>query len=214
MTERSNDGCVFCDRDLFNDRIIAETDNFYVIVGIGIVAPGHVMIVTKKHYKCFGELPDKLEEEFQELKSRLIGKMIKEFSEPFLVEYGNWNQSINHAHIHIIPKEASEYRVHDIIEEMVKPGFDDYEETIWDELKSIFIKEGAYVFIQDNGKIHVCHVKNIPDTQEPYPHLGFRWFFAEKGMKGVWTWMNMTDEEKRIDAEKIRITIAKLKNRI
>ena len=47
--------CIFCNRGKIKDDILLETKNFFVKVGIGIIAPGHVMLITKKHFKCFGK---------------------------------------------------------------------------------------------------------------------------------------------------------------
>jgi len=56
--------CVFCNREEVKEDILWETENFFVKVGVGILAPGHIMLISKKHLSCFGELPDELNQEF------------------------------------------------------------------------------------------------------------------------------------------------------
>ena len=63
--------CIFCNLQSSTDEILWETNNFFVKVGIGIFSPGHVMIISKKHLSCFGELPKELYKEFVVLKGEV-----------------------------------------------------------------------------------------------------------------------------------------------
>ena len=64
--------CIFCRRDKIKEDILLESENFFVKVGIGILAPGHVMIITNYHIPCFAELPNKFIHEFNSLKNKVI----------------------------------------------------------------------------------------------------------------------------------------------
>ena len=103
------DKCVFCDYDRIKEDILWETENFYVKVGVGILAPGHIMIVSKKHLSCFGEIPDELNEEFTHLIEEVFQKVKSNFSEPIMYEHGVYSQSVPHAHIHFVPKKSDFY---------------------------------------------------------------------------------------------------------
>ena len=48
-----------------------------------MITPGHVLLVTKKHYGSFADLPDHLEEEFRSVKGSLADKIAEAFSIPF-----------------------------------------------------------------------------------------------------------------------------------
>lgn len=63
--------CLFCDFSK-NKNYVCDAGNFYILVGKGIITDGHCMIVSKKHYSCFGEMDTKLLLEYKELKDRLI----------------------------------------------------------------------------------------------------------------------------------------------
>ena len=52
--------CIFCNCDSIKEDILWETDNFFVKVGVGILAPGHVMIIPKEHISCYAELSNQL----------------------------------------------------------------------------------------------------------------------------------------------------------
>ena len=129
------DYCAFCDKSNIERDIIYETKNFIVKVGVGIITPGHVMIIPKDHYKCYGELPKEHEKEFLDLKNKIINKITEKFSEPFLIEMGAWGQSVKHAHIHVIPLEGEGYKINSIIKELVIPSGFKHEETSINNIK-------------------------------------------------------------------------------
>ena len=207
------DDCIFCDKELVLEDRLGETDNFFVRVGKGLLAPGHVMIITKDHYPCYGDLPDELDEELEELKERVRNKVEEEFSQPFLAEYTPlWGQSVQHAHIHLVPSEGPDYNIDSIMEEMVIPGGIEYEETDTAGLKEIYREERMYVSIEEKGNLYVCHVKEIPfDRDKPHPHLHLRQFFTQTmGLEGVSSWQKMSEEDKIRDEEKRALTKEKL----
>ena len=197
--------CIFCNRGKIKDDILLETKNFFVKVGIGIIAPGHVMLITKKHFKCFAEIPNNLQEELDGIKSFLFKKISETFSKPFLIEYGIFGQSIPHAHIHFIPSKASDYQIHNIIKEMAgaNTNFKNIDNN--GELKKLYEQEKAYVSIEDSGKRYFFHVNNIKEKKKE-AHLDFRDFFTKKGVKGVKDWKKMTESDKAIDGIKRDLT--------
>lgn len=85
--------------------------NFFIKVGFGLVTPGHVIQISKQHLSCFGELPDNLIAEYNELKNLTIEKITSKFFTPFLFESGVLAQSVHHAHVHFIPLERAEYKI-------------------------------------------------------------------------------------------------------
>jgi len=51
--------CVFCDRAQFEDRLVGETKDFFVIATLGqITDGGYVLLVPKEHIACMGALAD------------------------------------------------------------------------------------------------------------------------------------------------------------
>lgn len=190
------DNCIFCQQ---SEDIIFETDNFYVKVGIGIIAPGHVMIISRQHLNCFGELPNNLIKEFNELKNKLIKSITETFAEPFLIEYGVGLQSVNHAHIHFIPKKGHGYKINDILKEMVSLEKADLEQVDMKKLKQIYEKEKRYVLIGDKNKLYACHLKHLKDGEKTI-NLLYRVFFTNViGLKGIRSWKTMTKKDKKID---------------
>lgn len=210
---KKNKDCILCNREQIKEDIIGETKNFFVKVGVGIVSPGHVMIVTKEHYSCFGELSKILYTEFRELSNKLRSKLEKEFSDTFQIEYGVFYQTVPHAHIHFIPLKSNnpKYEIKDIIKEMVIPGNIKFEETDLDGLKRIYENEKGYVSISQNGKLYVCHI-NDSKLKETAPYVGYRDFFHKnKNLNEIpLKWREMNKEQRDEDNEKRRITKERL----
>ncbi len=92
------------------NRILYETDSFFVIPTIGAFVKGYVLIVSKNHYDCIGKMPEENLLELNRLQAaikQLISKKYNCGSVGF--EHGSISCStrlggcINHAHLHIVP---------------------------------------------------------------------------------------------------------------
>ena len=199
--------CVFCNTEAVKDSIY-QTQNFYVRVGIGLIAPGHVLIIPKEHYKCFAELPEHLEPELVELKRGLQKKVTEEFATPFLIEYGVWGQTVNHAHIQVVPSRSEDYEIESLIQEMVVPGGIRHEARDMRGLKEVLEKEQWYVSIEEKGTLYVCHIDGIDyENTKLSKHLRYRLFFEKtKGIKGASSWSAMSDEDKENDEKERDLT--------
>ena len=68
--------------------------------------PGHCLLIPKKHYQTFTELPDYLVRPLF-INSRMLCKAVKEALSAegsFMAINNNVSQSIPHLHIHIVPR--------------------------------------------------------------------------------------------------------------
>lgn len=98
--------CVFCDRTQFEERLIAEDENFYVVATLGqITDGGYTLLIPKKHTACAGVMVDR---EIREAiswigKIRLVLWLEYQSPYPTVFEHGIVGQSIQHAHIHFVP---------------------------------------------------------------------------------------------------------------
>ena len=71
------ENCVFCNRELDKGETLYETKNFFVNMGIGLAAPGHVMLISKTHYACCADIPRNLRPEFENLADLICEKIKK-----------------------------------------------------------------------------------------------------------------------------------------
>jgi diadenosine tetraphosphate (Ap4A) HIT family hydrolase len=202
------ENCIFCNKAKIIEDIVYENGNFFVKVGFSLVSPGHSMLISNHHYPCFGDLPAEIEKEF-EIKSRELHRLISnEFYEPFQIEYGNWGQSVFHAHSHFIPLQGPEYKVYSIIDEMVKPENIDIEKVDRKKLKEIYKLEGSYVSIKEKGQLYLLHTKGKIFDHDIHSNVGFRYnsFFTIKKGLDIPGWIQMEEKHKFIDEQKRNIT--------
>ncbi|MDR0423607.1 MAG: HIT family protein [Rickettsiales bacterium] len=198
--------CIFCNLKK-EDGILYETDNFYIKVGIGIVTAGHVMLIPKKHIKAMGELDDSLVEEYIRLKNVLVEKIYKIFADPFLIEYGNQGQSVEHAHLHFIPTSGNGYKninFYNHIEEFAKDtGVKIFKINKFSQLQDYLKENSKYIYYEDADGRYIIQAddKYIPD---------YRNFFTKLGVKGCENWKEMTEKDKELDKIKIDETKNKL----
>lgn len=204
--------CIFCD-NIEKKDIINETKNFYWKVGRGIITAGHTMIIPKKHYTSFGDIDYNIIQEFLDLKKLVENKIADKFSKPFMVEYGAFGQSICHAHIHFIPKSGNNYNNINIINDFVNKGLNklnlkSIQIKNFKEISKYYQENKRYLYFEDEEEKNI-----IPITKEVENNLdlfNYRLFFTKIGVKGIKSWANMTEQEKKYDNIKINQTIEKL----
>lgn len=103
--------CVFCDRTQFENRLIAETDEHYVIATLGQITGGYVLVFPKEHILCMGALtPQQINSMFGVAKEACIavsmeyqGGTSRNHIPVTMFEHGIVGQTVKHAHLHILP---------------------------------------------------------------------------------------------------------------
>jgi diadenosine tetraphosphate (Ap4A) HIT family hydrolase len=204
--------CVFCDKNKDPQDTIFETENFFVKIGLGLAAPGHVMLIPKDHFLCYADMPVVSRNEFMELKDLVFEKVKAAFGAPFLAEYGPRLQSVTHAHLHFIPKQRKEtkdyagYKIENIFDEMEIPNELIIGSASWKRAVELRQTYGQYVFLQDGDRA-CLYSENSP---EPVllKKLNCRRFFGDKlKIKDIPVhWQNITQEQLRLDAIKKQTT--------
>lgn len=105
--------CVFCDYD--PKRYLAENEYFYAIQDKYPVAKGHTLIVLKRHCSTFFELTPEEVIALQEITLKMKQELDVHYSSEAYNLAMNCGraagQSIDHFHLHIIPRKASD-KVH------------------------------------------------------------------------------------------------------
>lgn len=116
-------GCVFCDRSQFEERLIFENKDWFVIATLGqITDGGYVLIVPREHILCMGVLnpylgvldpygTDSQTSSLIRLGFEVARAVSVEYQNSFvrnpypvtMFEHGIAGQTIKHAHLHILP---------------------------------------------------------------------------------------------------------------
>lgn len=211
------ENCIFCNSFKEGDSLF-DTENFFVKVGKGIICPGHVMIITKKHYKCMGDIDKKLVNEFLYLKLKLMKFITDNFFKPLVTENGVIMQSVFHAHTHFIPMKSEYYDEVDFYEGVVKTFLKnqnlEYKNIIdFMEILDIFKIDGEYLYFEQDNEIILFRTKKYSKIiQFIKDNLSYRAFFTKIGLKGVKDWKLMTTEDLKFDDLKIKKTREIFKN--
>lgn len=135
---------IFCQiKEKLAKQIVEETANFYVLHDGFPLVEGHLLIIPKKHFRCFQEMDQSLIEEFQILKKRMISFLKTTYTQPVIFEHGIIGQTVLHMHVHLLPTKKS---IRKIINK-----------------KAIFIHEGTipYLFYEENNKKTYFLFKNV-----------------------------------------------------
>jgi|SRR3989344_283178 len=196
------DNCVFCNRQKIEKDILAESPSFMVMVGLGVITPGHVLLTSTEHLSCYGALPSSLKKEFLKTRS-IVSKTIEEiFAKPFQIEYGVWGQTVPHAHIHFIPRCNTDYSVDSIMDELFSYAGVPIEKASFERMQEIFREDKGYIMIEESENIFVARVLGLPPINQ-FPALGYRQFFTnKKNIKHVGDWRTLNDSERIYDEQK------------
>lgn len=108
------DDCIFCHRDDGSlNSIMCENDGFFVRYDNFPAAPGHVEIVPKCHIESFFDLSHRELAEAYSLIVEAQQRIVKEYDPPDGYTIGinegrAAGRSVDHLHIHLIPRYAGD----------------------------------------------------------------------------------------------------------
>ena len=103
-------GCPFC--ELPDERIRLEGEHGLVVRDGFPVAPGHLLIVPRRHVESIFHLPQAEQDELWALTASARGLLIREARpEGFTIGINDGlaaGQTVPHAHIHVIPRQIGD----------------------------------------------------------------------------------------------------------
>lgn len=109
-----NKKCVFCKiiSGEIQSRNIYEDENFIGILDANPVAEGHILIISKKHFRNLLDLPNTLGNELLDAIKKVSLRLIDEEKAEGVNVISN-NESVSgqvifHTHIHIIPRKKGD----------------------------------------------------------------------------------------------------------
>ena len=102
--------CRFCNPPE-PERILYQTEHFYVMVSLGPIIEGYLLIITKEHIGACLNIPESLFEEFLSVKEKVREILTNEYGHCLFYEHGKIGSSLTindhfhclHAHMHCIP---------------------------------------------------------------------------------------------------------------
>jgi diadenosine tetraphosphate (Ap4A) HIT family hydrolase len=95
--------CAFCQFQSVQSYLLKETTHFRIVADHAPLVEGHVLIIPKDHYACYGAVPETLDTELTELKLEVQHFFHYYYAEPVYWEHGVFRQTVFHAHLHCFP---------------------------------------------------------------------------------------------------------------
>lgn len=191
--------CAFCDRTAL-DIILDETEHFFLLADHAPLVDGHLLIVPREHYACYGAVPEPLEAEFLTLKRRVVAFQTAMYTPPAFFEHGVFRQTVRHAHLHALPFGALPFDLHVAAHNGARlisaPA----------DLRRWYAEQGHYFYLEQPGDAQLFGQAAVfPPEEERYwqvlAHLR-----DAAGRHGTW----MPQAERRaIGQEKMRTLAAK-----
>ena len=91
--------CIFCEKSYLYERIIAETNNYYVVATLGQISNGgYLLPIPKNHVPCIAQIVSPEPFNIASLTDRLSAIIRAEYGcVPLIFEHGIVGKTINHA---------------------------------------------------------------------------------------------------------------------
>ena len=133
--------CAFCQRNMIAANILKETAHFLIVADYAPLVEGHLLIIPRHHYACYGEVPAELDAELSALK-REVQQFFKEFYVPAVFwEHGIFRQTVFHAHLHCFPFGVAEYSPEETMHSLAVHSQDD--------IRQWYVMHGQYFYMED-----------------------------------------------------------------
>lgn len=143
--------CRFCNPpDL--DRILFSCRHHYVMVSLGQILEGYLLIISKPHIDCCGELSGEAAEEFDWLVGQVEQILISKYGNCLCYEHGRLGSCnaeagssihCHHAHMHFLPLNCG-------LNAMVGNDFAELNVSSWREFRQTAHQlNNEYLFVKD-----------------------------------------------------------------
>ena len=138
----TNIDCTFCQYDNLTPYILTETTNFYLVTDHAPLVEGHLLIIPKDHFPCYGDVPLSLDTELFMLKGIVQRFFARYYTAPIFWEHGIFRQTVYHAHLHCFPFGALHYSETEQLHACILHS--------QEELREWYSKHGHYFYLEDS----------------------------------------------------------------
>jgi diadenosine tetraphosphate (Ap4A) HIT family hydrolase len=154
-TEATREDCPFCQRRDLANYILKETVHFRIVTDHAPLTEGHLLIIPRSHYTCYGDVPETLDTELFALKQAVQQFFWRYYAAPIFWEHGIYHQTVFHAHLHCFPFGDIRYDLSDKLHDELVASQDD--------LRSWYTERGEYFYLEDSQ-----HAVLFPPVAERY----------------------------------------------
>jgi len=136
------------------DIVLYESDNFVIVPTLGSLIEGWVLIVSKCHYVCMGDLPTSVWGELEEVVELASSLIERAYGPPTVFEHGPKEEGLNvgcgvdHAHIHVVPITFS--IINEAVKDLVRFNFGGTQsQSYLDTVSELYNEEKSYIYIEE-----------------------------------------------------------------
>jgi diadenosine tetraphosphate (Ap4A) HIT family hydrolase len=140
-TEAYDSNCAFCLRSDFATNILKETDAFFIVADHAPLVEGHILIIPKRHYACYGAVPAQLDADLAILKQEVRQFFDRYYVPVIFWEHGIFRQTVFHAHLHCFPFGETTYDLTKPLHTLVVHSQDD--------IRAWYVSRGHYFYMED-----------------------------------------------------------------
>jgi diadenosine tetraphosphate (Ap4A) HIT family hydrolase len=138
----ARENCPFCQRRSLANYILKETTHFRIVTDHAPLTEGHLLIIPRGHYTCYGDVPEALDTELLALKQAVQQFFLQYYVAPIFWEHGIYQQTVFHAHLHCFPFGDIRYDLSENLhDELVASQHD---------LRSWYTARGEYFYLEDS----------------------------------------------------------------
>lgn len=138
--ESKKPDCVFCQHDKIM-HILKETTHFLLAADHAPLFEGHLLVIPKQHYACYGAVPTTLDDELFTLKDELRQFYAQCYAPVVFWEHGVFRQTVFHAHLHCFPLGHLEYTLDSNMHSTLV--------SIQEDIRDWYQNKGHYFYLED-----------------------------------------------------------------
>ncbi|HEY0756032.1 MAG TPA: HIT family protein [Ktedonobacteraceae bacterium] len=138
-TRRKPD-CPFCQRNEIAN-ILKETSHFLLVADHAPLVEGHLLVIPKDHYACYGDVPATLDAELFSIKDELRQFYTQHYAPVVFWEHGVFRQTVFHAHLHCFPWGNLNYDLTSQIHTSIV--------TAQADIRDWYYAQGHYFYLED-----------------------------------------------------------------
>ena len=108
------DECIFCKiaKEEIESKKICESENFFSVFDINPLVDGHALVISKKHFETFLDMPSSFGTEFLDcIKNTTLKIMEQTGAEGFNLHANCFKiagQLVPHTHMHVLPRKKGD----------------------------------------------------------------------------------------------------------
>jgi diadenosine tetraphosphate (Ap4A) HIT family hydrolase len=150
--------CPFCQVQSIAAYVLQESDHFRIVADHAPLIEGHILIIPKLHYACYGAVPASLDEELAAMRTLVSTFFQTYYISPAYWEHGVFRQTVFHAHLHCIPIGPVRYTIDEMRHALVVDRQED--------IRQWYQHQGQYFYTGNNDRAFL-----FPPHLDDYMHI-------------------------------------------